>query len=41
MSAPTVLFSLKEALRGAPPGRRYLLTTLGPGFSAGMMLLES
>ncbi|TBR24900.1 type III polyketide synthase, partial [bacterium] len=41
MSAPTVLFSLKEALRGAQAGRKFVLTTLGPGFSAGMMFIEA
>lgn len=41
MSAPTVLFSLKEALRRKKRGRRLLLTTLGPGFTAGMMLVET
>ena len=41
MSAPTVLFSLKEALSEGRRGKRLLLTTLGPGFTAGMMLLET
>lgn len=41
MSAPTVLFSLKEALRGTRAGRRFVLTSLGPGFTAAMMLIEA
>lgn len=41
MSAPTVLFSLKEALRGAKTGRKFVLTSLGPGFTAAMMLVEA
>ena len=41
MSAATVLFVLKRALAdggGAP--RRHLISTLGPGFSAGFLTLE-
>ena len=40
MSAATVLFVLARAL--AEPGgpRRHLMSTLGPGFSAGFMTLE-
>jgi alkylresorcinol/alkylpyrone synthase len=40
MSAPTVLFVLERMLRGGAKGR-MLLTALGPGFTAGMMLLEA
>jgi alkylresorcinol/alkylpyrone synthase len=40
MSAVTVLFVLQAALAAKRPGRR-LLTTLGPGFTAGMMILEA
>jgi alkylresorcinol/alkylpyrone synthase len=40
MSSVTVLFVLKAALAARRPGRR-LLTTLGPGFTAGMMILEA
>jgi alkylresorcinol/alkylpyrone synthase len=39
MSAATVMFVLREALGGCPPGR-YLLSALGPGFSAGFLTLE-
>ncbi len=39
MSAATVLFVLKESLAAGGRGRR-LLTTLGPGFTAGFLLLE-
>jgi alkylresorcinol/alkylpyrone synthase len=40
MSAVTVLFVLKAALEARAGGRR-LLTTLGPGFTAGMMVIDS
>ncbi len=40
MSAVTVLFVLKRALEAGEKGR-LLLTTLGPGFTAGMMLIEA
>ena len=40
MSAVTVLFVLRAALSARRTGRR-LLTTLGPGFTAGMMILEA
>ncbi|MGZ8996356.1 MAG: type III polyketide synthase [Rhodospirillales bacterium] len=40
MSAVTVLFVLRAALSARRRGRR-LLTTLGPGFTAGMMILEA
>ena len=40
MSAPTVLFVLKRSLEAGARGR-LLLTTLGPGFTAGMMLVEA
>jgi alkylresorcinol/alkylpyrone synthase len=39
MSAATVLFVLAESLAAGGSGRR-LLTTLGPGFTAGFVLLE-
>lgn len=40
MSAATVLFVLKRALDAGQRGR-LLLTTLGPGFTAGLMLIEA
>ncbi len=40
MSAVTVLFVLRAALE-ARRGARHLLTTLGPGFTAGMMIVEA
>jgi alkylresorcinol/alkylpyrone synthase len=40
MSAATVLFVLERML-GAGAGGRMLLTALGPGFSAGFLLLEA
>lgn len=39
MSAPTVLFVLEKALEESGP-KRHLLTTLGPGFTAGFMTME-
>lgn len=39
MSAATVLFVLDQALRAGERGRQ-LLTTLGPGFTAGLLTLE-
>jgi alkylresorcinol/alkylpyrone synthase len=39
MSAATILFVLAESLAAGGGGRR-LLTTLGPGFTAGFLLLE-
>jgi alkylresorcinol/alkylpyrone synthase len=39
MSSATVLFILREALDAGAKGR-YLLTTMGPGFTAGMMTIE-
>jgi alkylresorcinol/alkylpyrone synthase len=39
MSAATVLFVLKAAMDARSGGRR-LLTTLGPGFTAAMMVLD-
>ncbi|HUZ71660.1 MAG TPA: 3-oxoacyl-[acyl-carrier-protein] synthase III C-terminal domain-containing protein [Stellaceae bacterium] len=39
MSAVTVLFVLERMLAAAPAGR-MLLTALGPGFSAGFLVLE-
>ena len=38
MSAPTVLFVLKEALKQKPTGRRFL-GALGPGFTASFMTM--
>ena len=40
MSAATVLFVLKKTLDSGQTGR-LLLTTLGPGFTAGMQLIEA
>ena len=40
MSAPTALFVLERALRAGATGR-ILLTSLGPGFTAAMMLIEA
>jgi alkylresorcinol/alkylpyrone synthase len=39
MSAPTVLFVLKAAL-GRRAGGPQLMTTLGPGFTAGLLVVE-
>jgi alkylresorcinol/alkylpyrone synthase len=39
MSAPTVLFVLERML-GRMTSGRYLMTALGPGFTAGFQLLE-
>lgn len=41
MSAVTVLFVLARALRNGGIGRRALLSALGPGFTAGFLLLEN
>jgi alkylresorcinol/alkylpyrone synthase len=40
MSAATVLFVLREALDAKVKGPQ-LMTTLGPGFTAGMLVLEA
>lgn len=40
MSAATVLFVLKETLRSRAAGPQ-LMTTLGPGFTAGMLVVEA
>ena len=40
MSAATVLFVLRAALDERPTGRR-LMTTLGPGFTAAMMMVDA
>ena len=40
MSSVTVLFILREALDAGVKGR-CLLTTMGPGFTAGMMIVET
>jgi alkylresorcinol/alkylpyrone synthase len=40
MSAATILFVLKEALDAVMTGP-HLMTTLGPGFTAGMMVVEA
>jgi alkylresorcinol/alkylpyrone synthase len=39
MSAPTVLFVLERALAAGDTGR-HLLTSLGPGFTAGFMIMD-
>ena len=39
MSAATVLFVLERTLRAATRGK-YLMSALGPGFTAGFQLLE-
>ena len=39
MSAPTVLFVLERAVEGGMAGR-HLMAAVGPGFTAGFMLLE-
>lgn len=39
MSAVTVLFVLERMLRTARPGR-YLMSALGPGFTAGFQMVE-
>ncbi|MCG8693453.1 MAG: hypothetical protein MI806_19795 [Minwuiales bacterium] len=41
MSAVTVMFVLRRALAAASVGDRQLLSSLGPGFTAGFMLLEA
>jgi alkylresorcinol/alkylpyrone synthase len=40
MSSATVLFVLREALDARADGRR-LMTTLGPGFTAAMMVIDA
>jgi alkylresorcinol/alkylpyrone synthase len=40
MSAVTVLFVLQASMNDHPGGRR-LLTTLGPGFTAGMLIVDA
>jgi alkylresorcinol/alkylpyrone synthase len=40
MSAATVLFVLKETLAAGAEGAQ-LMTTLGPGFTAGMLVVEA
>jgi alkylresorcinol/alkylpyrone synthase len=40
MSSATVLFILRDALEAGAKGR-CLLTTMGPGFTAGMMIIEA
>jgi alkylresorcinol/alkylpyrone synthase len=40
MSSATVLFVLRDALEAGAKGR-HLLTTMGPGFTAGMMIIEA
>ena len=39
MSSATVLFILRQALDAGAKGR-YLLTSMGPGFTAAMMIVE-
>ena len=41
MSAPSVLFVLDRVMARTGPWRRALLTALGPGFTAGFVLLEN
>ena len=40
MSSATVLFILRQALDAGAKGR-YLLTSMGPGFTAAMMIIEN
>jgi alkylresorcinol/alkylpyrone synthase len=40
MSAATVLFVLERILAGAEPSGRILISSLGPGFTAGFLVLE-
>ncbi len=40
MSAATVMFVLERALEKRQSGR-YLLSAVGPGFSAGFMIVEA
>ena len=39
-SVPTVLFVLERMLRHEPVAKRWLLSALGPGFTAAFMTLE-
>jgi alkylresorcinol/alkylpyrone synthase len=41
MSAATVMFVLERTLESTTPWRRALLSSLGPGFTAGFTLLEN
>ncbi len=41
MSAVTVLFVLERAMREGGLGRRAVMSALGPGFTAGFLLLEA
>jgi alkylresorcinol/alkylpyrone synthase len=41
MSAATVMFVLERTLASTTPWRRALLSSLGPGFTAGFTLLEN
>jgi len=41
MSAATVMFVLEQALKQGELPRRSLLTSLGPGFTAGFLLVEN
>ena len=41
MSAATVMFVLEQALKQGGLPRRSLLTSLGPGFTAGFLLIEN
>jgi alkylresorcinol/alkylpyrone synthase len=40
MSAVTVMFVLARALEDGGIGRRALMSALGPGFTAGFLMLE-
>jgi alkylresorcinol/alkylpyrone synthase len=41
MSAPTVMFVLERMLAEIPQWKRALMTALGPGFTAGFVVLEN
>ena len=41
MSAATVLFVLERVLAAAPRGNRLLMNALGPGFTAGFLVLDN
>jgi len=41
MSAPTVMFVLERMLAEMPQWKRALMTALGPGFTAGFVVLEN
>jgi alkylresorcinol/alkylpyrone synthase len=41
MSAATVMFVLERMLAETPQWQRALMTALGPGFTAGFVVLEN